>query len=141
MSDTTYRAGDIVLVDGKPAVWLMGKMALRAWSLDGSWSMPDHAEVGPALGNVADIAAKGGVGEVLHLAMATLTNALDVLHKASGLPEDVDDIDAMYERVLALGDEARREGRIGALREVEHNIPDVESIGIIRQMLAEEPPC
>lgn len=45
--------------------------------------------------------------DALGLAMSSLTTALDVLHKASGLPDEVDDIDVIEETVLGLASRAQ----------------------------------
>lgn len=56
MSDT-YRPGDIAMVDGKPAVWITSPVDADIWDwMDGGWTV-NPREVGPVLGNVADIAA------------------------------------------------------------------------------------
>lgn len=59
MTEPTYRPGDIAMVEGKPAVYLASGFGMEAhWQhLARGYSSRSSTEVGPVLGNVADIAA------------------------------------------------------------------------------------
>lgn len=66
-----------------------------------------------------------------------------LLNKGFQVPVDkdlaaFDGVDKAFEAAQAIRDMALSEGRLGALREVAHNLNDSESLGIVQEMIAEE---
>lgn len=155
MAETTYRPGDIAMVKGQyhhsngaPAAYVHAadaECSPRWVWIDDKWTSA-RAEVGPVLGNVADIAAVQGVED--H--QQAIADAFLRRMTWPSMHWTTQHMDPECARALAKvitdsgflspsqGEQARREGRIGALREVEHNLEDPASIDLVRELLARE---
>lgn len=89
---TENRTGDIAMVDDKPAVWMQAESYAGWKDLECSLFFLPNAEVGPVLGNVADIATAHVGTESVSVATDLALEAWVARAKADGLREAADNL-------------------------------------------------